>query len=207
MPATALAPPDRVEVYLLRHGQTAWNVERRFLGASDVPLDDVGRAQANQVAAYFQGLRPYTVYSSPLSRALETARALGPPRVVAGLAEMNMGALEGLSAEACTARWPELLPAWRDAPAEVTIPGGETLAAVQTRILAAFRGLVAAHRPGERLVVVTHQLALSSLLCGLAGRTLSEFRSFGHRNCAYTRILVGAAVDILEVDRGDHLTA
>ncbi len=206
MPATALQPLDSVEVYLLRHGQTAWNVERRFLGASDVPLDDVGRAQAAQAAAHFEALRPYTVYSSPLSRAFETARALGPPRVVAGLAEMNMGALEGLSADACMARWPDLLPAWRDAPAEVTIPGGETLAEVQARILAAFHGLVGGHGPGERLVVVTHQLALSSLLCGLASRPLAEFRSFGHRNCAFSRVLVGAGVEILEVDRGDHLT-
>ncbi len=207
MDATALQPLDSVEVLLVRHGQTEWNVARRFLGRSDIPLDSVGRAQAAAVGAVLRGLSPTAVYSSPLHRAADTAREIGPPELVAALAEMDMGELEGLSAGECRARWPGLLQAWQDAPAGVVIPGGETLAQVQARIVPAFWTLVGAHAPGDRVVIVTHQLALASLLCGLSGRPLSEFRSFGHRNCAYTTLRARDRVEIIAVDQGDHLPA
>lgn len=207
MAATALQPLDSVEVYLVRHGQTAWNVERRFLGRTDIPLDAVGRAQAASVGAALRGVGFAALFTSPLTRARETAGAIGDPVLVAGLAEMDMGELEGLSAAECQARWPTLLPRWRDTPAEVHIPGGETLAEVQARVLAAFHTTLAPFPPGTRVGMVTHQLALASLLCALAARPLAEFRSFGHRNGAYARVRVAPGrAEIVAVDQGDHLT-
>lgn len=173
-------------VYLIRHAQTAWNVERRFLGRTDVPLDDTGHAQAAALAA---ALGPFDhVWSSPSTRAMQTAARLGAPIPHPGLLEMDMGALEGLDGPTFARTYPHLLDAWRADPSTVVIPGGETLAQTQTRILAAWHEIVAESRsdPHDRIAIVTHQLALGSLLCALSNRPLHDFRDFSHLNTAYT---------------------
>jgi broad specificity phosphatase PhoE len=206
MTASALHALDSVEVLLVRHGRTAWNVERRFLGRTNVPLDEVGRAQAERVGARLRPLAPVAIYTSPLLRARHTAEAVGSAVDVPGLVEMDMGALEGLSGPECLERHPEVLAQWRVDPSGVHIPGGETLADVQARVIVAFRELVAAHRPGDRIVVVTHQLALASLLCALAERPLAGFNAYGHQNGAFATLRVGAGgVEIVRVDEADHL--
>jgi len=206
MSSTPLPPLDAVQVLLVRHGQTAWNVERRFLGRTDVPLDELGRAQAARLGARLRPLAPLPVYASPLRRARETAETVGPARLVPGLAEMDMGELEGLSGSECLARYPAVLVAWREDPSSTEIPGGETLAQVQARAVPAFRELVAAHRPGEQLLVVTHQLTLATLLCDLTGRPLSEFRTWSHRNTGLSVVhLRATGAEVVVLDDASHL--
>ena len=206
MSSTPLPPLDAVQVILARHGQTAWNVERRFLGRTDVPLDGLGRAQAARLGERLRPLAPLPVYASPLLRARETAETVAPAVPVPDLAEMDMGELEGLSGPECLARFPEVLAHWRADPSTTRIPGGETLAQLQARAVPAFRALVAAHAPGERLLVVTHQLTLATILCALAGRPLSDFRAWSHRNAALSVVhLRGADAEVVRLDDADHL--
>jgi probable phosphoglycerate mutase len=191
-------------LFLVRHGQTAWNTERRFLGRTDVPLDDVGRGQAIALGRALG--RVDAVWSSPLQRARATASALEcstPPRTHPGLAEMDMGELEGMGGEAFAQQHPALLRAWRSDPSIAEIPGGETMARLQARVCAAWAEILA-DSPTGRVVVVSHQLALSSLLCALARAPLSEFRRYTQRNTAWSEVVGG---EVRFVDHAPHLTA
>lgn len=153
---------------LLRHGQTEMSVQGRFAGRSDVPLTDTGARQAVAVADRLSARGADLVVSSPLSRARHTAQAVaeaaGAPLVVDDdLAETDFGAWEGLTFAAVMARWPAQLSAWqRDA--EVAPPGGESFAAVATRVNGALDRLLADHRR-QTIVVVSHVTPIKTLIC------------------------------------------
>ena len=107
---------------LVRHGQTEWNASGRFLGQTDVPLDETGRAQAVQLARGLVG-RVDAVYTSPAARARETARAIVPdPVQIDGLRELNQGALEGLRFDQALPRFPDFFAAWAEDPACASVP-------------------------------------------------------------------------------------
>ncbi|MEQ1503236.1 MAG: histidine phosphatase family protein [Myxococcota bacterium] len=166
-------------VVLVRHGRTAWNLERRFLGATDLPLDEVGRAEAVALGRAAGG-RFDAVYASPLVRALDTARALAPPEpaVVDGLRELGHGALEGLEGTEAIALHPAFFRAFVDDPTHVRLPGGgETFAEVRDRALSALAGILASHRPGERVAVVTHQVVIATVTSAILGVPLAGWRS------------------------------
>ncbi len=200
-------------VHLLRHGQTAWNVERRFLGRTDVDLDSVGEAQVLALKVVFPPVSQ--VYSSPLRRAWRTAEAVGQPQAMQSLVEMDMGVLEGLGGPEAFAAHPDLLLQFRTDPSSVVIPSGETLAQTGTRMLEAWDRTVpavAAVDPDAVIALVSHQMAMSALLCRLTGAPLSDYRGFTQRNTAWTTIRVdGAAprhpanVTIVARDQAPHL--
>lgn len=170
---------DGVELILIRHGRTAWNAEGRFLGRTDIGLDDVGLAQAATLATDPDLAHVDAVYASPLSRAASTAAALGRPvTLVPALREMEQGELEGLDFASAIGRYGGFLRAWRTDPTGLCVPGGESLDQVRDRGLDALRTLVAAHQPGERVVVVSHQMLLASVCCTLAEAPLASWRSY-----------------------------
>jgi len=197
-------------VHLLRHGQTAWNVERRFLGRTDVDLDDVGVAQVAGLRGVFPAVG--AVYASPLQRALRTAQAVGAPLAVPGLVEMDMGVLEGLSGPDALAKHGELLLQFRADPAAVVIPGGETMAQVADRMLGCWRSIVAGAGDAP-IAVVSHQMAMAALLCRLTGSPLSDYKHFTQRNTAWTTLAVDPAaasepggVRVVAKDQAPHLS-
>jgi 2,3-bisphosphoglycerate-dependent phosphoglycerate mutase len=133
---------------MVRHGETDWNANRRFQGWTDVALTDVGRAQATMLAESLVGLRFHSVWSSDLTRAVETARlAYGEPVADHRLRELNFGDLEG-------SVWEDLTPSLR---AELVAfdgfaaPGGESMGEFKARIVEFLDALPA----GDHLVV-TH---------------------------------------------------
>lgn len=176
--------PDGPLLMLVRHGQTAYNAERRFLGQTDVPLDEVGIQQAEALAEAL--VEPAdAVFSSPLARARETARRLhAAPLFHDGLRELSQGALEGLEVREGYRRFPEFFAAWAVDPTEVPVPGGESLGACRDRAQAALEEIASRHGPGERVAIVTHQLVIASLLCTLSDKPLSRWRDHGVRNAA-----------------------
>lgn len=171
-----------VVVALVRHGRTRWNHERRFLGLTDLPLDLHGEHEARALARAVG--RPFArVYSSPLARALQTARALHPePSLVDELRELSHGELEGLRATEAMKRYPDFFARWAEDPCHTTVPGGESLGACRDRALAALTRLVSQHRPGEVLAVVSHQLVIAGLTCTFAGEDLRCWRDHGIGN-------------------------
>ncbi len=152
---------------LWRHGQTVWNLERRYQGQTDIPLDETGIAQAERAARLLASLRPSTLVSSDLQRAADTARALSH---VAGLQvdldpdlrERDGGSWEGLTREEIRRNYPDEWVAWQP-------PGGESGERVAERVAAAVQRALERLDGGEMVVVVGHGAALRFGLVRLLG--------------------------------------
>ncbi len=165
---------------LLRHGQTEMSVAGRFAGRGDIPLTSVGVQQAAAVAARLAGRGIDLVVSSPLSRAMDTARAVAdaaaaPLAVDDNFAETDFGAWEGLTFGAVMDRWPAELAAWQS-DSDTAPPGGESFVAVASRVNRALDRLLADHQ-GQTIVVVSHVTPIKTLVCrALAAPLAAMFR-------------------------------
>ena len=163
-------------IVLVRHGQTDYNREGRWQGSgADVPLNAVGRAEAERVAAAlaerFEG-RVAAIYTSDLERARGTARILAARFGLAAidepaLRELSHGRWEGLTHEEVLARWPEEHAAYQADPYDWRRGGGDNYRDLERRLWPALDGMAERHR-GERVVAVSHggpiRLALSTIL-------------------------------------------
>ena len=125
-----------MKLYIIRHGQTDWNVQGRIQGRQDIPLNAAGRSQAQMLAKGMEK-RPVTaIYSSPQLRAMETAKALAGNQGVEviplpELVEIGYGDWEGRTASDILTKERKLYEEWWQHPATVAPPGGETLNQVQ----------------------------------------------------------------------------
>jgi broad specificity phosphatase PhoE len=142
---------------LVRHGETEWNATKRAQGQADVPLNEAGRLQAQVAAAQLDGVNLAGVYSSDLSRAIDTAepiaRAHGLEVVTdPAFREIDQGEWEGLGLEEISARWPDL---WGPARHYVRRPGGESPEQVQERALEGMARVVERHKRGA-VAIVSH---------------------------------------------------
>jgi len=118
------------QVWLFRHGETAWSKSGQHTGRTDVPLTDAGRAQAEALGAHIKGQRFALVLSSPLSRALDTCRLAGygdQVEITDGLLEWDYGDYEGRRTVDIQQERPDWL-LWKDG-----VPGGETAEQVGAR--------------------------------------------------------------------------
>jgi ribonuclease H / adenosylcobalamin/alpha-ribazole phosphatase len=152
---------------LLRHGETALSVEKRFSGVGDPPLTPTGRAMAAAAAARLATSGATAVVSSPLRRARETAALVGEAldvevEVDDGLRETDFGDWDGYTFAEVREKWPTELDAWL-ASTSVAPPHGESFDATAARVGAALRGLIDRHG-GRRLVVVSHVTPIKTLL-------------------------------------------
>ena len=147
--------------YFLRHGETEWNAEGRVCGRTDVPLSDAGRRQARLLARRLQSIPVLALYSSPLVRALESARIIGEvigrePLVDCRLAELNYGAWEGSTFEEIQRTTPAIYRAWDTDAATHAPPGGESGEQLIARVTP-FLADVAQRHPHGNVVVVCHR--------------------------------------------------
>jgi probable phosphoglycerate mutase len=166
---------------LLRHGETALSVERRFAGRGDAPLTETGLAQAASVAARLAGRGGIDlILTSPLRRAAQTAAAVAdatgaPIDFDADLAETDFGSWEGLTFAEVMATSPGELTAWMT-DADAAPPGGESFAHVAVRVGAALERLLARSQ-GQTVVVVSHVTPIKTLVCrALLAPTAALFR-------------------------------
>jgi broad specificity phosphatase PhoE len=183
------AEKGRVPLVIIRHGQTAWNKERRFLGRMDIPLDGEGHAQAKAAASWLRGLPMAALYASPLSRAWQTAEAIGgacglEAQAIDGLVELHQGELEGRPSADLPDHFPHLYKAWMRDPTDVRVPGGETMGECQARAIATFTELCSRQAPGPPAVVVSHKMYISSFICHVNGWPLSRYREIEQHNTA-----------------------
>lgn len=168
-----MAEPAHRRLVLLRHGQTAWNVERRAQGHSDVEIDATGHAQAAAVAPYVAAMGPTLLWSSDLARARRTADYVAAAtgltlRVDARLREFHLGTRTGMTMEEYAAAHPEEYRAFRAGRYDV-VPGGESSPEVVARVTAAVRDALAELRPAECGVLVGHGGALKVSVLALLG--------------------------------------
>jgi glucosyl-3-phosphoglycerate phosphatase len=174
-----------VRLVLWRHGQTQWNVDGRFQGQSDIPLDSVGKEQAERAARLLAALQPAAIYSSDLIRATATAaplaRLTGLPVILdKDLRERYGGLWEGLTDVEIRARYPVEHAQWLP-------PGGESSGTVADRAGAAIERIAEALTPGALAVVVSHGAALRLGAARLLGLPEELWGAVGPlANCAWS---------------------
>lgn len=184
------APPRR-RIIFWRHGRTGWNLENRFQGATDVPLDEVGLAQAVAAAPALARMEPTAIVSSDLSRAMSTAKVLGdvvglPVVADAGLRETDGGAWQGLTREEILDNYRDLFLGWI-AGHDVRPPGGESRSEVVARVIASVGRQLADLPPGGTMVVVSHGGAIRGGIGGLLGLAPEQWTALGViSNCAWS---------------------
>lgn len=168
------------ELWLLRHGQTDWNLTGRWQGqASSAPeLNNTGYAQALAIREQLAGKQLSAIYSSDLLRARQTAKLIANPLGLTvilepRLREMNLGAWEGMLSSEIEAQYPlELAERARD-PHHARAPQGESPVEVAERTIAAVDDIAGKHA-GESVLIVSHGVSLSIIICHARGFPLNE---------------------------------
>lgn len=167
-------------VLLVRHGATILSAEDRFAGATDVPLSDDGREQAQRLSRRLATENVVAVYASPLGRTMETARILAEPHRLEpqprdGLREISHGRWEGMTRREVDERFPDEAADWEKDPYTFAPLGGESGLAVTARALPALIEIVRAH-PGASVLVVSHKATIRLLLSSLLGFDPRRYR-------------------------------
>jgi probable phosphoglycerate mutase len=181
------------ELLFIRHGETDWNRQQRFQGQIDVPLNAVGHAQAQRLAARLADEPHEGLFSSDLLRARETAAPvavawkMGAPVALTGFREQNFGVLEGLDVPTIKKRHPDLWLHWLEHRADFALPGGESLRQFHARVLGAVRELADTYA-GQRLAVVTHGGVLDMLWRSAQGLPLDGLRECEIPNTGLNRL-------------------
>ncbi len=192
-------------VYLIRHGETDWNRDEICMGQMDIPLNERGRRQAERTAERLAPERLDVIYSSDLSRAVETAQIIArrqphPPEIVRrrDLRELHYGHWQGYRFEDLRERFPEAFredaPRHAD-PLRFRPEGGESVQQLYERAVRAFREILAGH-PGGTVAIVAHGGPIRHIVEWVLQRGAPRFRdgeafvSFGFAvsNCGITLI-------------------
>ncbi len=197
--------------YLVRHGNTASNKEDRLRGHADVPLDDSGREQARRTGQALKGAGIGMIYSSTLSRAMETARAIGAATGAAvsahpGLMDFDFGLWSGRLRSEVKSMWPELYAVYEQKPAEFVSPGGEPLVEFAARVRAGLEDILST-RPQGPVGLVSHNVTCRILLLGLLGLGPERFWNVSVDTCSISVFSSGRGGWVIEaLNRTDHLT-
>ncbi len=163
---------------LIRHGQTDWNIAGRWQGHADIPLNARGHEQAARVAAALASEGITAIYSSDLRRARQTARTLGKAtglnvHVDKRLREIHQGEWQGLEIGEIRARYRDAYERTTNDPAAFAPPGGETLAQLRDRLVAALQAICRRH-PGQCVAVVSHGFAVAVIRAHFSGMPLQN---------------------------------
>ena len=199
-------------IILVRHGHVDWLAPERFRGRAELPLSDLGRRQAQAVAAYIAASwKPETIYTSPLGRCRETGAAVAAPfrlepQPVDGLADIDYGKWQGLTRDEAKERWPEETELWFRVPHLEAIPGGETLAAVLSRASAALRDVVRHYRDGT-VAVVGHDSVNRVLLLFALELPLSRYWHLRQDPCCVNELVFeNGSFVIGSINQTQHLS-
>jgi len=188
------AEPTRIVA--IRHGETDWNAGGRLQGQRDIPLNALGRRQAERLAGALRDEGIDAVFASDLVRAADTARVLAAPLGLVpqfdpGLRERGFGVLEGLSYDEIAQRWPDMARRWRTRDPGFAPDGGETLLAFQARAVAAVERIALAHA-GRSIAIVAHGGVLDALYRAAIRIGVDAPRSWMLGNAAINRLLHAA---------------
>ena len=181
------------KLIILRHGETAWNRGTIYRGTHDVPLNDNGRRQAQLTAAALQKQPIDAAYTSPLSRASETARIVLEPHDITAtddddLLDFDYGEWTGKEEAEVRRTWPAEHEEWITRPHQARPPGGTTLAEVFNRCLPMMVNAAKRH-DGGTVALVSHRVVNKLLVLGALGLGLERFPFFLQGNCAINELL------------------
>jgi len=193
--------PQTTRLCLVRHGETDWNLTYRYQGTTDIPMNETGRDQAGRVADKLAGQSWDAIVSSPLSRAMETARAIAATTGIEtieedrDLQERGYGEAEGLTLVEREKVWPDAH--W---------PGLESWDDVATRTMTAIERIAANHA-GQRVLVVCHGGVINSILAVLSENELGTGKTVILNTSLTTLTRSGEEWTIGIVNEASHLEA
>src|SRR5882757_5222708 len=180
------------ELILVRHGETAWNLEGRMQGHLDVPLNPLGLLQAEAICKRFASERLDAIYSSDLERALKTVQPLAQHGVTIEreprLRERHYGVLQGLTSNEAAALHGPLWDKYRARHPDVVLAGGETLREFSQRVIDVISELGRRHR-GQRVLLATHGGVLDVAYRHATAMPLDGPRNFPIRNASVNVLL------------------
>jgi len=166
------------KIILVRHGETAWNLEEIFRGRIDIELNETGLKQAELLAEYLSHLKLEAIYSSPLRRAIKTAEIIADyhklgVEIAPGLIDFNYGEWQGQPHQEVKDKHKQLYAKWINRPHQVKIPAGESLDDVRERALDVVNNVVAKYE--GTVALVSHRVVNKVLICALLGLDNSHF--------------------------------
>ena len=190
-------------IYIVRHGETDWNIEQKMQGHTDIPLNTNGEKQAQAIAKDLKNIQLDIIYSSPLSRALDTATIINnhhKTKLITdnALRERQFGELEGKTYEEINAYHPSLLfnaswnfPNYRP-------PGGESVNDIKTRV-SAFAQNILKKNQGKSILIVSHGVTLRILIGTFIGVPPEQLTQLRIKNAALTVIEISNGIPTLHV--------
>jgi len=195
-------------IYLVRHGETEWNQQSRFQGASDIPLSPRGFQQAEALKNRLEDSHFSEIYSSDLKRAKQTAQVISDgqtkdPVVDARLREINFGEWEGLTYDQIQMKESDALAAWEEDLYNQAPPGGESLRQLIERVTSFWKGLDTS-RSTEKILIVAHGGTLQCLICLLLNHDPEKYWQFHLSPASISIIQVYQAGAILNLHNDRH---
>lgn len=181
-------------VLLVRHGQTKSNITGYFMGWSNEDISDLGYAQVRSLSSRLAEFPIATIYTSPLKRAMNTARILAEPHklelnVLDDLTEIGLGDWQGLHRDEVSQKWPEIWRQSRIDPSVVTFPNGENFQQLTERAVRAFNRIVA-DNTNRHTLAVTHDAVIRVLAAHVLGTSNSIYRHMEINNASLSVIRV-----------------
>ncbi|HHW67867.1 MAG: phosphoserine phosphatase [Epulopiscium sp.] len=168
--------------YLIRHGETEWNVQNRYQGITDIPLSSVGKLQAQAIATRMKDYEVDAIYASDLSRAFVTAKSIAKEknlevRTLPQLREINFGEWEGYTMTELEEIYGDDYKRFFMEPHKYPFPGEGSMEAVQMRVKKAVE-IITSNHDHQKVVIVSHGGILKVLIMTLLELDLSFYKSF-----------------------------
>jgi len=169
-----------MELHLIRHGESEWYKENRYAGHTDISLSREGRSQAQTLASWAKIMKPDVIFTSDLSRAVETARPMGDnlgliPHQSSLLREVNFGSIEGLTPNEFRSNYPKLWKNFSKKPAFTRMPEGESGDSALDRAWPMLKDMILTNLD-RKVIIVFHGTLMRLISCKLLGIGLNEYR-------------------------------
>ena len=179
---------------IIRHGETDWNIEGRYQGQADPPLNQKGIAQARKLADALKKTGLDVLFSSPLKRAFQTAKEVANVlnlaiNIETRIMEIHQGEWQTLLVTEIAERYPILFNCWETQPWSVTIPGGENISQVQERVYAALNEILYKNK-GKCIGLVCHRIPIALIKIRYQGLNPDLVRSIKLPNSYWEEILI-----------------
>ena len=203
-----------MEIYFVRHGQTIWNVEKRFQGLSDSPLTELGITQAKLLGKKLKDIKFDKFYSTSLKRAYDTANYIKGNRkqkveIFDDFVEISMGDMEGIKQEDFKKLYPEQVKNFffNQLEYDPSSFGGESFLEVRERVIRGLNKFIELNKNYERVLVVSHGATLKTLLHYISGKDISTLSDeVIPKNTSYTIVKYeNGKFEIIDFSNTSHL--
>lgn len=200
-------------VYLVRHGETDYNLGPRYQGQLDIPLNDNGRRQGDLLGQAMKEHSIDEVFSSPLSRAMDTGRFVAKYHEnvqvtpVHGLEEVDVGIFQGKLLSEVEKDYPEVIRCVKEDPVHIRYPQGECTRDVYDRMVKTISEIVDGNR-GKTLVIVSHGFAIQNYIHYTTGKPFEEMGSYIVANTARCKFVYNEGSlmpETVYINKHDHL--